>query len=114
MYIAANPDGQIKIFKEKPHRITEPIMVEDKDQTFEDHYGKEYHPFKESGDFRKIWYTDYYGLNHGYGFTINREIFNEEIQKLTWNDEPIEIGPSWLSQENNEKFEQQEIHAPLR
>lgn len=92
-WVAVNPDGEYRIFKGKPFRNKEEIEEEDLSVTEEDHYGKEYHPWKKTGKFREYW-DDYnhHGPYHGYwsrpGAIVDKSMLPRWMQSMSWSSNP--------------------------
>lgn len=93
--LVANPDGKFKIFRFCPQRCEEPI-TKPAPYVEEDYHGHFYHPDIPTGEFRHFWAYPYippHSLHLFYdeGISIDKESLSEELQKLTWDNEPIEI-----------------------
>lgn len=92
-WVAVNPDGEFRIFKGKPWRNREEIEVEDLSVTEEDHYGKEYHPWKKTGEFQHYWDDDSrHSPWHGYwsrpGAIVEESALPSHFQGMSWDDDP--------------------------
>lgn len=86
-YVAVNPDGEFHIFESKPQRQKEEIKEIDYSVTLEDHYGKDYHPYKDTGKYKEFWSS---GKYHNGGI-VNKENLPMAYQNLTWKDEPMSL-----------------------
>ena len=92
-YIAVNPDGDFMIFPNKPKKIDFPIVKIDYTQFEFDYHG--HHDYKSvpTGEIRHFWgipdNKDRSVYNGGH--KVNPKSFNEEIQKMTWESEPIKL-----------------------
>lgn len=86
-YVAVNPDGEFRIFESKPQRQKEEIKEIDYSVTLEDHYGKDYHPYKGTGKYKEFWSS---GKYHNGGI-VNKENLPIACQNLTWKDEPMPL-----------------------
>lgn len=87
-WLVVNPDGRFKIFEFFPQRCKEPSTK------LTSYLEKEYHP--DSEKFECFWAYPYIPPHSLYlsfhkGIDINKEILSQKLQKLTWEDEPIEI-----------------------
>lgn len=89
-WLVVNPDGKFKIFRLCPQRCTEPI-TKPASYVEEDWRGHCYHPDIPTGEFRHFWASHSLHLFYDEGMSINKESLSKELQKLTWEDEPVEI-----------------------
>lgn len=94
-WLVVNPDGKFKIFEFLPQRCKLPITKEE-DYLEEDYHGHFYRPEIPTGEYREFWGYPYNSphslfLSYNEGIDIDKSSLSEELQKLTWKDEPVKI-----------------------
>lgn len=94
-WLVVNPDGKFKIFEFIPKRCKEPVTKE-ADYLEEDYHGHFYRPEIPTGEYREFWGYPYYPsnsllLSYNKGIDIDKSYLSKELQKLTWNNEPVKI-----------------------
>lgn len=86
-YIAVNPNGEYRIFEEKPQREKKEIKELDFTETLEDHYGKEYHPWKGTGKYEEYWSCGEFRN----GGKVCKDNLPAAYQNLTWENDPMPL-----------------------
>lgn len=90
VYVAVNEDSKFHLFLEKPIRTKKKEYVEDKSVVLEDHYGKEYHPDKWTGNYINYWVC-WHNYKEDEGLCIEPERLPACTQSMTWEDEPKKL-----------------------
>lgn len=93
--LVVDPDGKFKIFKNNPQRCVQELTKE-ADYLEEDYHGHFYRPKVPTNEFKEFWGCPYYPPHSSYifydeGIEINKKFLSNELQNLTWNDEPFKI-----------------------
>lgn len=86
LYLVLVKKNDLRLFTSRPKKVKEPIMVESEEEE-QDYHGHFYHPYINSGKYRKVWKSGEYNN----GIHVSPSIFSKEIQSLIVLDKVLVI-----------------------
>ena len=90
-YLAVDSNGDFLIFSNKPQKIKREITVTSKTDFEWDYHGHHWYKEVPTGEFEHFWGIKDEDGYYDQGYIVNSKLFNEEIQKMTWDSEPLKL-----------------------